>query len=386
MIRVEATPTPAVLTWARESAGMSLEDAARKVSVSPEKLSAWEAGTSRPSISQLRKVAAAYRRPLAAFYLPKPPKRFEVMHDFRRMPKGTTLLQRSPQLALEIRKAYDRREWALELLGELDETLPDFRVTAAPDDDVEDVASRLRDAIGITLESQSGWKQGYEAFRGWRAMVERAGVLTLQATTLELEEARGFSISMRPLPVVVVNIKDAPRGRVFTLLHELVHVTLNDGGICDLHDADVEALCNRVAGAALFPKGALLQSATIQQHPRGDMAWSDGELRDLSRQFGGSREAALVRLLTLKLTTQAFYERMHREFLRQYEEQQTQRERTEGFAPPHVIALSSAGPLFTNLVLENLNRDKITASDVSDYLQIRLKHLKDLRREFSRGA
>src|SRR6266568_4047382 len=67
-------------------------------------------------------------------------------------------------------------------------------------------------------------------------------------------------------------------------------------------------------------------------------------------------------------------------------EQEKQRHEEEGFAPPHVIAISSAGPLFTSLVVENFNRDKITASDVSDYLQIRLKHLKELQGEFVKEA
>jgi Zn-dependent peptidase ImmA (M78 family) len=386
MARVEATPTPSVLVWARDSAGMSIEAAAHKVGVRPDQLSSWETGTARPSIPQLRKIAAAYRRPLASFYLPEPPKRFEVMHDFRRLPKGGARSERTPKLAYEIRRAYDRREWALELWAELEQALPVFAPRATVNDGVEEVASRLRNAIEITLEAQASWRLDNEAFRGWRTAVERAGVLTLQATTLELEEARGFSISLKPLPVVVVNIKDAPRGRIFTLLHELTHVMLNEGGICDLHDADVEAFCNRVAGAALFPKEAVLQSNTVRRHEKGDTTWSDEELRDLSRQFGGSREAALVRLLTLKLTTQSFYDRMHHRFLQQYEQQQKEKQEREGFAPPHVIALSSVGPLFTNLVLENLNRDKITASDVSDYLQIRLKHLKDLQREFSKGV
>ena len=226
----------------------------------------------------------------------------------------------------------------------------------------------------------------YDAFKNWRNLVEQAGILTLQATGIQLNEARGFSISMNPLPVVVVNIKDAPRGRIFTLLHEVAHVMLNDGGICDLHDADEEAFCNQVAGAALFPKEALLGSNTVRQHKKGEPAWTDYELQELSRQFGGSREAALVRLLTLKLTTQGFYERMKKEFLRIYKEQQEKRQETEGFAPPHVIAISSAGPLFTSLVVENFNKEKITASDVSDYLQIRVKHLKDLQGEFSREA
>src|SRR6202044_2284517 len=106
------------------------------------------------------------------------------------------------------------------------------------------VAMRLREATHISLEEQATWRSDSDAFRQWRFVLERAGILTLQATELQLAEARGFSISLRPLPVAVVNIKDAPRGRIFTLLHELVHVMLNDGGICDLHDADIEAYCN----------------------------------------------------------------------------------------------------------------------------------------------
>jgi Zn-dependent peptidase ImmA (M78 family) len=160
---------------------------------------------------------------------------------------------------------------------------------------------------------------------------------------------------------------------------------LNEGGVCDLHDADVEAFCNRVAGAALFPKEALLDTPVVRKHKEKDPAWTDLELQEISRRFGGSREAALVRLLTLGLTNQTFYDRMRRIFLKQYERQQREKEQAGGFAPPHVIALASAGPLFTSLVVENFNRENVTASDVSDYLQIRLKHLKELQGEFPRG-
>jgi Zn-dependent peptidase ImmA (M78 family)/DNA-binding XRE family transcriptional regulator len=385
MTRVVATPTPSLLTWARESAGMSLEAAAKKLGVRVEQLSSWENGDSRPSIPQLRKIAEAYRRPLAAFYLPEPPKRFEVMRDFRRLARDASVPTRTPQLALEIRKAFDRREWALELWAELDEPIPVFSPAVKLNDPVEETATRLRRGLNISVEEQATWRHDNDAFKGWRNKVERAGVLALQATTLGLNEARGFSISLSPLPVVVVNIKDAPRGRIFTLLHELTHIMLKEGGICDFNDEDVEAYCNRVAGAALFPRESLLGSLVVLSHAKNNPNWSDAELRDLSRQFGGSREAALVRLLTLGLTTQSFYDRMRQEFLRQYEAIQKEKEESEGFAPPHVIALSSVGPLFTSLVLENLNREKITASDVSDYLQIRLKHLKDLQREYSKA-
>lgn len=386
MKRVETTPTPAVLVWARKTAGMSLDVAAQKAGVKAEQLLSWEDGSARPSLPQLRKLATVYRRPLAAFYLAEPPLRFEAMHDFRRLSADRISLQNSPKLAYEIRRAFDRREWALELMRSVDETPAPFQASATTGESVEEVAGRLREAIGLTLELQESWRSDYEAFKEWRLLIEKAGILTLQATGIQLDEARGFSVGARPLPVVVVNIKDAPRGRIFTLLHEVAHVMLKDGGICDLHDEDVEAFCNRVAGATLFPKEALLRSVTVREHRKGDATWTDYELQELSRKFGGSREAALVRLLTLKLTTQAFYEKARKEFLKVYAEKHRQREEAEGFAPPHVVAISSAGPLFTGLVVESFNREKITASDASDYLQIRLKHLRDLQGEYSKEA
>lgn len=365
---------------------MSLEVAAKRSVVKAEQLASWEAGTARPTIPQLRKLALVYRRPLAAFYLPEAPTRFEVMHDFRRLSNETLSVENSPKLAFEIRRAYDRREWALELMEDVGESCPAFSASATLHEGVEEVGKRLREAIGARVSKQGARRTDTDVFKYWRSLLETAGVLTLQATSLQLSEARGFSISLRPLPVIVANIKDAPKGRVFTLLHEATHVMLNDGGICDLHDGDTEAFCNRVAGATLFPREALLNSPTVKRHNVGDEAWTDAELQELSRSFGGSREAALVRLLTLKLTTQRFYDRMRNVFLKSYEDQQKRRLEAESFPPPHVIAISSAGPLFTALVLENFVRDKITASDVSDYLQIRLKHLKELQSEFSKRA
>src|SRR5271165_3374648 len=103
MDRTEANPTPSVLVWARESAGLSVELAAKKAGVNADRLSAWESGHQRPSFAQLRKLATAYKRPLAIFYLAEPPLRFHPMHDFRRFGEGGEIGQ-SPELTLEIRR------------------------------------------------------------------------------------------------------------------------------------------------------------------------------------------------------------------------------------------------------------------------------------------
>ena len=69
----EAIVEPALLVWAREAAGMSVEDAGKKLNAKKtgayaEKIRQWEEpdDPARPSVSQLRRLAAAYKRPLAS--------------------------------------------------------------------------------------------------------------------------------------------------------------------------------------------------------------------------------------------------------------------------------------------------------------------------------
>lgn len=387
MAQLEALANPQLLRWARDSASLTPEAVAKKVGVKADRILAWESGHERPSVAQLRNFAAATKRPLAVFYLAEPPLVFDALHDFRAGASGAQP-STSPALAFEIRKAYDRREWALELMSDLQITPTTFGVRLVLGEDAETAAERVRSALNVRIDVQSRWRVDNEAFREWRALLERVGILTFQATRLELEEARGFSISLRPLPAVVVNIKDAYRGRIFTLLHEVTHIALNEGGICDLDDnqrrnvsARIESYCNRVAGAILFPRDELLNATEVRSHRSSDVAWSDTEIMTLARRFGGSREALLVRLLTLGRTNENFYYKKRDEYRIEYA--RSREKRKEGFAPPHIVSVSSAGPLFTSLVIENFNREHITASDVSDYLQVRVKHLPEIQRDYA---
>ena len=223
------------------------------------------------------------------------------MHDFRRFAESGGTGQ-SPELTLEIRRAHDRREWALELLEGIEEEVPQIDASLSLSDNAEDASATIRKLLGVTLERQRNWRTEYEAFREWRLLIETAGILTFQANGVELSEARGFSIALRPLPVAVANIKDAPRGRIFTLVHEVAHVLLSDGGICDLHEsADdgasrIEAYCNRVAGATLFRVRRCSQAKLSDNTAKGT---SSGETLSLRRSHANSAARERLRLSDL---------------------------------------------------------------------------------------
>ncbi len=384
-----ALAKPDLLIWARESAGFDQHDVAAKLHVAETRIAEWEEGAERPTVKQLLRLSNIYKRSFAVFYLPERPPEAPPVHDFRCLPESE-VLARSPELLLEIRKARRRRRLALELYEALGEEPPAFGLSLDVDrhSDPEQVGQQVRQALGIEYVTQVRWQgnYGYEALSNWRAAVERRGIFVFQARGVAVDEMRGFSIEDRPLPAIVLNISDRPpKGRLFTLLHELTHLLLREGGLCDLsergspssEDRRAEVFCNHVAGAALVPLQNLLEERLVRQKG-SDPRWSDAELGQLSSKYGASPEAVLRRLLIAERTTRDFYEAKREHFLRRYARPRPKGEAV-GWAPPSRVALATAGRPFARLVLASYGRERITASDVADYLGVRLKHLDKIR-------
>lgn len=385
----DALVKPQLLVWARETLGLSVEEAAKKANVAAARLAAWEEGEQRPTIAQLRKLGEIYKRPLAVFYLPEPPKAFRPLSDFRRLPDAQAG-RWSPALNLAIRRAHFQRDVALELLRILDEPEPEAPRTEANVDDVELFAAEARSLLGVEIDTQLGWRDPYQALNGWLRGLEDAGLLVLHAQRVEPEEMRGFSISGPALPVIVLNGADFPRGRVFTALHEFAHVLLNTAGVCDLHDVpsarvarDIELVCNSIAAAILLPRDLFMEDSTVRRAPSSGR-WADHRLGELADRYSVSHEVVLRRLLEVELTTWEFVQEKRREYRKAYADARAGESR--GNPSYYRVKLRDLGHAYVGLALEAYNRDEIHASDVSQYLEIKVNKLPKLEAEFRRGS
>lgn len=373
---VEALVEPKVLVWARESAGYSVADAAHKATVKEENLAAWERGSAKPSFSQLRKLANVYKRPLAVFYLSEPPRDFQPLADHRRFSRaGPKPI--SPELRVRIRDAQNLRESAIELaeyLGDQPPRVPAIQMAAL--NNAEDVGKTAREILGVSTLQQSAWNNEYDALRGWTKAIEAQGVLVTQASGVDIGELRGLSITFETFPVIVVNSKDSPRARVFSLHHEFIHILLRRGGLCDFHEgsaAELEAFCNASAAAALMPKDEFLADFAVRDAPRGQAPWDSATVQAIGRRFTVSEEAALRRLLTLGKTTRAFYEERRAELAA------LTRETTEGGPEYHVRRLAELGSVYVGLALQAYDRGSINLNDLSDYLGVKVRHIEPMR-------
>jgi Zn-dependent peptidase ImmA (M78 family) len=344
-------------------------------------------GGDSPTVNQLRRLAERCKRPLSVFYLPEPPQDFQALRDFRRLPSARDR-RFSPQLAYEVRAAYERRLVALEVLSDLGEAPAELGVTAVTKDNTELVAGRLRERLGLTVAQQVRFN---DHFRGWRDAIEAGGVLVFVLSgahhQVELEEMRGFAIAEKPLPVIVVNGKDRTPGKVFTLLHELAHVALSQSAIeNDVEAGDalpepdliVERFCNRVAAAVLMPREAMLAEAIVVAKQQRQGPWNNEEILAFARRYGVSREALLLRLVELGRADLAFYQAMRSEYARQREK--AEEPETSGFAPYRYQVLGHLGRGFARLVLQGYHNNRLTLSTASGYLGVQAKYVPIIER------
>ena len=111
---------PSVLRWARESFGLSLEEAAAKVQTTPGRLALAEGGEGHLTMRQAERAAKTYERPLAALFAPEPPVEEPQEAQFRRLPGAPEPPWPSAMIGLA-RRVRERQEAAAELLELVDE-------------------------------------------------------------------------------------------------------------------------------------------------------------------------------------------------------------------------------------------------------------------------
>lgn len=337
-------------------------------------------------------MADLYKRPLAVLYLPEPPLTFKPMQDFRRLP-DLGLRRFSPELTFEIRSAQQRRELALELFEDADEQPGLFNLATGINENPESVGSYIRKALKVDYQLQSHWRDPRIAFLAWRSKIEDAGALVFQASRIESDEASGFAIWADALPVIVVNRKDAHPRRVFSLLHELVHLMLRQSGVSDLEldgprpqaDERVEAFCNQVAAATLLPQELLLAEPIVVARGPGRHEWNDAEVFALATIYSVSREAIVRRLLTLQLASQDLYGRKRRQYAVEYQQlREREKEKNKGKSIPRNMpreTVADFGKPFIRRVIENYHQEKISLSEVSGYLGVKVRHVSGIERQ-----
>jgi Zn-dependent peptidase ImmA (M78 family) len=257
---------PEILRWARTTAGLSVEEAARALGFNDtqtrsatDRLTAFETGEEEPSRSVLLRMAKAYRRSLLVFYLQEPPPTGDRGKDFRTVPGAPPPLY-NPLLDTLIRDLRGRQGIVRSLVEE-DEPPVTFVGSATMSRPVEELAREITARLDFSLSDFRRQPNVETSFGYLRAKIEAAGIYVLllgnlgsHHTNITVETFRGFAIADPVAPFIVVNDQDTRAAWAFTALHEVAHLWLGATGVSGANiDAQIEKYCNDVAGEILLP-------------------------------------------------------------------------------------------------------------------------------------
>jgi len=383
MKSIDALITADVLIWAREESGCSPDVVSDKVGIESEELRKWENGSGLPSIAQLRKLAAVYKRPFSCFYLPVRPIVARPPRDLRRIDHGATI-QSVASLNLAIRSAQLYRENVIELNGRMRRVLPEFKIKGIADITAHELARHLRQQLKVNFAEQSSWHDNRVGFNYWRNLLERHGILVYQFGDVASADARGFSLFHESLPVIAVNSHESPAGRTFTLFHELAHLVERQSGVCDIHDdyerhpaaQRIEVFCNAVAGNFLVPDVNFREAIVDRKFSLGNL---DLGLSRLAKTFSVSRFVILRRLLDCSVIPKPFYEEHYERLLREYRQSQDLKKKKQAAKEMRISVannvISSLGLRYVGMVLQQYRGESISVKAAAEYINAKPKHL-----------
>jgi Zn-dependent peptidase ImmA (M78 family)/transcriptional regulator with XRE-family HTH domain len=306
---------PAVLVWARETAGLSVDEAAAKIGLTSgargsaiEKLEAIESGEREPSEAQLVKMASVYHRPLLALYMAEPPRPAVRAEDFRTM-RAPAPPQETARLEALVRDVRTRQGILRDLMEDEEDATPlKFVGSLAVNTPVGQAAARIKDALKIDNDRgfRRGMREPYDLFTELRRRTEALRIFVIllgdlgnYLTAISPKVFRGFAVADKLAPMIVINDQDAKAAWSFTLIHELVHIFVGNTGISGLpvtgepvtQNARVERFCNDVAGELLLPDQALVR---VQKLTTADSVLQEAEI--LCREWHVSKTMAAYRL------------------------------------------------------------------------------------------
>jgi Zn-dependent peptidase ImmA (M78 family) len=382
------------MVWARETAGLSQQEAAGKLgfkdsrnSDAVDKLAALEFGVKEPTRPQIVKMADVYRRPLLTFYLSKPPVKGDRGVDFRTLPAEYSAVDDALLDAL-VRDITARQSMVRAVLEDEEEAEPlAFANSHRMEDGSLAILASLRAVLNVELRAYRSMPNAAAAFAMLRESAENAGIFVLikgdlgnYRSAIDINIFRGFSIADPVAPFIVINDQDARLAWSFTLLHETVHILLGQTGVgaADAED-EVERFCDQVAGEFLLPEGEL---ARLNLHDNDELSEISDQIGRFANEANLSRTMVAYKAFRSNMISRDTYGQLSEIYRQQWraerERTRTQARENEGGPSFYMVRRHKLGGRITTLVHRMMAAGALSTSKAARILGVKSRQVQPL--------
>jgi Zn-dependent peptidase ImmA (M78 family) len=384
---------PTVLNWARTTAGLNLDDAARAIDLKEaygksgaDRLAEIEAGQEEPSRSLVLRMAKEYRRSLLVFYMAEPPRTGDRGDDFRTVPGAEPPLY-NPLLDALIRDIRGRQNILKSGLEDADTEPLTFIGSANTNVSVEALAQRIARELDFRLDDFRAQPGIGEAFAYLRFKIESGGIFVLllgnlgsHHTNISVDTFRGYAIADDMAPLILINDQDARSAWSFTALHEVAHLWLGLSGVSGWADgSQIERYCNDVASELLLPERENRDVARIRAGSLDELI--DG-VSAYARSHRVSRPMVAYRLYRLGVIDERRWNqistRFKQEWLASREREAIERRGKEGGPSYYVVKRHKLGDALVNFVTRSLGEGLLSYTKAGQVLGVKARNVNPL--------
>ncbi len=383
---------PFILKSLREKLNLTekeVEELAKKLKkenfepITANQLIEWEKGESQPDLIHLETLSEIYNCPVGYFFLDKlPEEKLPLSHRGLSQEKSLSYLTQ-----ISLKKFYEIANFTVELIEKL--SIP-IEVKISPNKIspnyslLEKIAEEERKNFGWDEKIRKELKNEKEAFEWWREKLEDLGIFCFELK-LNPREVRGASLWLKNYPFILVNHEDmeAFSGRIFTLIHEYIHlISQKEGIICDfrgkMEGENPEPFVNKLSARILLKYEELEKRLRQLDLVEYKNTWHDNEIDKIRKPFFASRDVIVIMLQEMKLAPPNLYE----EKLKEWENKTPF---IRGGKKPTLIEQKKRefGYSFLNLLKKSINNPSFPILDLSYIMDIKVEKIKDIVKKFN---
>jgi len=321
--------SPAVLDWVSISA--------RLTGKSQKQLDLWKSGKKRPTFNQLESFSNDTHIPIGYFFLIHPPKEDCKILQFRTV-DSVALLNPSRDLLDTVRQMENIQEWMKDFLLSINSDPINYVGSIDHSKSVSSTATYIRDVLGITENWFVDMKSAEGSFKFLRQKMSALGIIVMingivgnnTHRSLDIEEFRAFTLIDSRAPLIFVNALDSHSGKLFSLLHEFIHIGFGKNSLFNASPLDsnfidpYETACNAITAEILVPQDLFRKKYDTE------IGTPNERIRLLAEHFNCSTMVVARRALDSKYIEQGLYYQIAEAAKKGYDQQKKNKKQEKG--------------------------------------------------------
>lgn len=259
---VRVTVAPEVMQWVLQTAKQQHVDLG-----TIDIIEKWISGEKTPTFHQLETIGKRTNIPFGYFFLKKPPQESCGIVDYRTV-DSISVVNPSRNLMDTLDAMTRAQQWMSEYKKDRGYEPCHYVGSMKISHDIEKVSDMLRKELEIDINWFTKYRNADDAFKAWKKKITEMDILVMMNGVvgnnthrkLSVNEFRAFTLIDEYAPLIFINTADSKNGKLFSILHEFVHVLLgknsfyNDEYGTNMYNSAEERFCNAVAAEILVPK------------------------------------------------------------------------------------------------------------------------------------